>query len=455
MNIKKAIFALAFMVLLTACGSAARQTPTAFTTPPSLTPVTRVVKALAPALTPTAALTLTVTPTLASTFTVFEPTLTISHCLDGQTTVFRRLIEPVWVMVEENRREWQKDPRYLERVEWRLNDCRINFLLFGFGETHEPGMLDWGLIGSQTFVSLNLRTGKIDLISLTHDIWAPELRRKLRPLVSGMDMEIEERISQAYFVGGFPLMKEVLEDATGLSVDLEASFKDSIIRDLVKDLFDNRLPVYIPEDFETYPYWMDKVLYPTGQATDVIKYSRGIVVLDGNQTAGFIKAVPIPRNLKGEYPPSIEHNRRKEMVFEAIKANASIKAESQKLVFLKNVSYFLLTKWWESKSFWLLPKERTLDFDFAPEALVLKMLAGAADGYQRSEGLGFPDFGKKIYLVDGAHGDGGVRWAKEYLWYMEIPIGILNPNGDLVKEYWPSVRAKVKELLLTPLPAGK
>lgn len=361
-------------------------------------------------------------------------------CLANAKSIYSRLLKPVWQLVQERRREWQKDPRYLARVNVKLNLCRLNILLFGFGETHEPGLLDWGIIGSHTLVSLNLETRKVDLVSLTHDIWSPEVRAIKRPKVTGFNPVIEERISEAYFLGGFPLMKEVLENATGLSVDLELAFKDQVIVDLVKEVFDDRLPVYLPVGFKTYPYWMDKVLYPADR-TQVISYVPGIRVFNGREVAGLIKAVPVPDS-RGQYPNSVEHNRRKEWVLEAFKANVILKAKDPS--FWSKSFSFLLFKWGESRAFWLDRETKSLDFDFDPELLTPQMLASLALGYSQNEELGFPEFGKKIYIVDGAHGDGGVRWTANF---MEIPIGEINADGNLVLEYWPSVRKKVEELL--------
>ena len=76
---------------------------------------------------------------------------------------------------ERRRAELAKtDPDHSRRIDKALNDGRVNFLLFGYGETHEPPATEKAIIGSQTIISYDTHTRKADIISLTHDIRAPE-----------------------------------------------------------------------------------------------------------------------------------------------------------------------------------------------------------------------------------------------------------------------------------------
>jgi hypothetical protein len=75
-----------------------------------------------------------------------------------------------------------------------------------------------------------------------------------------------------------------------------------------------------------------------------------------------------------------------------------------------------------------------------------------------------PKIERSTYIVDPAHGDGGVQWINANAaenpitqkdidagmyptLAMEVPINA-NPYGDLVSGYWQSVRGLVRETLL-------
>jgi hypothetical protein len=47
------------------------------------------------------------------------------------------------------------------------------------------------------------------------------------------------KIDQAYSVGGFDLMRRTVEDATGLSIDFQTVFQDSMLINLVDDVLAN------------------------------------------------------------------------------------------------------------------------------------------------------------------------------------------------------------------------
>jgi anionic cell wall polymer biosynthesis LytR-Cps2A-Psr (LCP) family protein len=127
------------------------------------------------------------------------------------------------------------DSDYGRRVDGALNGGRINVLLYGYGESHEPPSTEHVVIGSITIVSIGAQDPTVDLVSLTHDIRAPEIERYL--LATGIYDGKAVRIDQAYPVGGFALTRETLEDATGLAIDYQLAFDDSFIVDFIDQLF--------------------------------------------------------------------------------------------------------------------------------------------------------------------------------------------------------------------------
>jgi hypothetical protein len=111
-------------------------------------------------------------------------------------------------------------------------------------------------------------------------------------------------------------------------------------------------------------------------------------------------------------------------------------------------------------------EEHLIDFDFDVESLVVSNPANVAEilravltgGSEES----LPQITETIYIVDSAHGDGGVQWVNasdapviraeiaDAVYTdraIEVPLQA-NPYGDLVTEYWPSVRALVKSRVL-------
>src|SRR5262249_37976896 len=89
-------------------------------------------------------------------------------------TEFERVLHPFLVDAKRRRQaNATEDPSYWTRLDPKLNSTRLNFLLYGYGETHEPPLTERAFIGSLTIFSYDYATRKIDLVSLTHDIRAP------------------------------------------------------------------------------------------------------------------------------------------------------------------------------------------------------------------------------------------------------------------------------------------
>ncbi len=367
-------------------------------------------------------------------------------------TLFGTLISP-FVAEAQTRREARarQDPTYSKRIDRTLNDSRVNFMLFGYGETHEPPVTEIAIIGSYTLVSLDTRSGVVDLVSFTHDIRAPEIEtlvykdKKERRAI---------RMDKAYKVGGFKLMRQVLENATGLSIDFQVAFRDVVIQRLVDNVFGG-IAIDNPTTFAVHPFYLDGKKYP--QAT----FAAGRVKLNGTQVIQFIKTVPITQ---GYYGRTLEHNYRKHLILRALLDTLS--AQSADRAFWLRESGFVMAE----------SVQGAIAYDFDPVALAVSNVTSTLPEIGRyvSEGkrggFGLPQIRRTIYVVDASHGDGGVQWVRSDAHFgnviaqqdiqsgvydtldYEVPIGG-NPYGDMVTDYWFSVRTLVKGALLRGEPS--
>ena len=225
----------------------------------------------------------------------------------GEESNFERILRPFLNESQRARASARGEPTrtYWTRVDRNLNAHRLNFLLFGYGETHEPPVTEREFIGSFTIFSYDYRSKSIDLVSLTHDIRAPEIERHLRD--QGQQQVGPIKIDRAYGFGGFPLMRRTLEDATGLAIDFQVAFKEEAIAGATDRVFGG-IEVDVPLAFDVNAFYMDGRKHPPGS------FKQGRQRLDGMQVIQFIKTVPVELN----YDARLEHNARKHLVFRAL-----------------------------------------------------------------------------------------------------------------------------------------
>lgn len=372
--------------------------------------------------------------------------LPVLHTIHADT-FFNRLLGPFVDEAQDRRQERSRtDGGYLKRIDPDLAVDRINFLLFGYGETYEPPFRS-DVIGSYTIVSFDTRTGKADLIELTHDIRAPEIERALEG--SGHQVGAV-KIDQAYKVGGFDLMRRTVEDATGLPIDFQISFKDVLIRRSVDEVF-GQIQIGVPDELNTAPFYLDGRQYPGAH------FIRGEQRMNGTEVIQFIKA------LESGGVQSFQRNARKELVLAAL-LNALTERCTDRAFWVK-VSGFVLREG--------LGGEVAYDFD--PLSLLVRNIGQAAfvpqaQAVDRPCNLGGPRIDRSRYIVDPQSGDGGVRWAQSDatvnpVAQKDIDAGVYgagglgvavpldgNPYGDLVTGYWASVRALVRQTILEEAP---
>jgi hypothetical protein len=369
----------------------------------------------------------------------------VSSTSPGQTdSLFDALIAPFVAEANKRRADAAKnDPEYAKRIDKDLNLGRINFLLYGYGETHEPPTTEKALIGSHTIISYDTRTRTANLVSLTHDIRAPEIEREL--VKKGNTKSGAVRIDQAYNVGGFKLMRQTLENATGLSIDFQMTFRDSVMQGVIDNVFQG-VEVTVPRAFEVNAFYLDGIKYDAG------KFSAGKQKLNGRQVIQFIKTVPVS---DGYYGKDLEHNARKHLVFQGL---------------LNAIETNYADKWfWARASAFVASQLATgnIVYDFDPVALMVNNIDNVSPlltklTSQENAPNTMPKIKKSVYIVDPAHGDGGVQWitanaATNPITQKDIDAGVYrtidlevplnaNPYGDLVTEYWASVRAVVKQI---------
>ncbi len=335
----------------------------------------------------------------------------------------------------------ESEPQVAKRVDPALNDGRINFLFFGYGDTYEPPE-PVHFKGSINLFSLDLRTLNISSITLNHDIRAPEVEHF-------QQTNIPTKIHMAYPVGGFDLMRDTVEDATGLSVDFQLTMEDGVIARAVDDVF-GALDVDSPFDLDARPIYLDGVEYPE------FHFAAGTQKLDGLHALQYIKAV-----MKGEYDASKELTVRKQIVVKALVQ--ATQREVLNPLFWTRVLRFMHNE----------VARHSIGYDFDVPALVFAAAQKFAAlgtflpiSEQARGNMILPRMGQSLYVVDYLSGDGGVEWVTGSLnplmqhdvasgvyaadQSFSVPKGDADPYADdLVANYWTSVRELVKQRLLT------
>jgi hypothetical protein len=333
------------------------------------------------------------------------------------------------------------DPTYWSRLDPHLNATRLNFLLFGYGETHEPPLTERAFIGSLTIFSYDYATRQIDLVSLTHDIRAPEAERFLQ--AQGQAQVGPIKLDRTYNMGGFDLMRRTVEDASGLVIDYQLAFRESAIEAATDNVFGG-LDVDVPLPFRVNAFYLDNVKYPAGE------FSAGVQHLNGLQVIQFIKTVPVEQN----YDPRLEHNARKHLIFRAIMD--ALKQHAGDVGFMGRAALFFSNQ----------VSQDSLAYDFDLRRLLVdnlrSMIANVGRGDASNSDM--PGVNRTMYVVDPASGDGGVQWVQanahdnpitrndvERHVYgelaMEVPYHGDPYAWDLPHSYWQDVRSLIASRL--------
>lgn len=358
-------------------------------------------------------------------------------------------LEPIIKQVSNKRaKRALVDNLFYERVDPELNKDRINILLFIWGETHEPPDLERATIGSHSLISVNNTSHAADKISWTHDIRSPEVERFL--IDDGKPFTKAIKIDQAFFAGGFDLMRQTVESATGLSIDFQIAFSDEIMVDLINKIY-GKLKINNPKKFRAHSIYYKENKYPEEE------FKQGVVEVDGLKSLYYIKSVPV-----NDADPQIEHNQRKYRVLKSLKERTS-----------GIIIYLQLLRFLQEKA-----DAGVIQLDFNPSELFYDLenlnsffKIGTSMLSDNSMERIMPKDGKEIYIVDPAHGDGGVQWTSANAAFNPITrkdfdLGIYNKDfgyevpyhpdlpftanpyaTDLINDYWFPMRWRIKELL--------
>ncbi len=360
----------------------------------------------------------------------------------GSDTQFERVLRPLLLEAKRHRKaNAAEDPACWSRLDPSLNATRLNFLLFGYGETHEPPLTERAFIGSLTIFSYDYYTRQIDLVSLTHDIRAPEIERYLYEQTHQPVGPI--KIDRAYNSGGFDLMRRTIEDATGLAIDYQLAFKESAIASATDKVFGG-LDVDVPLGFKVNGFYLDGEKYPAGQ------FQQGLQRLNGVQVIQFIKTVPV----EVHYDAKLEHNARKHLVFRSL-MNA-MSEHTGDVAFLGRAALFFSGQ----------VARDSIAYDFDLRGLLTDNLRTMMADFTRPEASNkdVPSVNRTLYVVDPASGDGGVQWVQAnardnpitkqdiaFQRYGELAIEVPY-HGDpyatnLADQYWTDVRHLIAKRL--------
>jgi hypothetical protein len=357
-----------------------------------------------------------------------------------RATLVERVLDSFVGEAERRRAEWPTtNPQRQKRIDSKLNEHRVNFLLYGYGETHEPPLTERAFIGSYTIVSYDRFWRELSLVSLTHDIRAPEIER-------ATGTRTAMKIDQAYAAGGIPLMQEVIESATGLAIDFTVVMPDEQIASLVDQVYGG-IPIVNPRQFDVHPFYLGGVKYPRGT------FPAGPQTLDGKAVLQYIKTVPIER--PGALDRNLEHNVRKHRIARAF-ADAT-KSNLANPIFLTKLVRFLSEQGQAD--------EIVTDIDLGGIASIVggSILSAGFSIFGDAGSIAMPEINKMMYIHDPAAGDGGVRWVRgdpnrftqndvaRGVYRdpnMAVPVGGNAGAADLTTGYWQYLRAHIKNRLL-------
>lgn len=319
---------------------------------------------------PTASPMVTIEPTETSV-----PTPEVAPKYDS---LFEILIAPVAQEAKKNRIALaETDREFSRRIVPELNQGRVNILLAGYGDSHEPPF-DRLKIASLSIISLKKRgpSYQYDELDFSHDIRDPTVEKALG--IQGQPNSAQ-RIDQTILnteavkkVGRFALPKLSVERMTGLSVDGQIHFSDDVMGRAIDEVLGD-IKINLQYRIPLGAYWYENRKYEEPYGWSI---GPGEVTLNGRQAVGAIKAIALygPGNI--EYSYFMEHNWRKSRIVEAAadKINRQIVDDH----FKAKLSLFLLRE--------LVSDNIKTDLDLV--FLATKYFPQIMDTYQKMKSLG-------------------------------------------------------------------
>jgi LCP family protein required for cell wall assembly len=191
----------------------------------------------------------------------------------------------------------------------------VNILIMGKGGVgHEaPDLTD-------TVIFASVSDKKVVLISLSRDIWVPEIRAKL---------------NSAYYWGKFPLAKSTVEKIVGRRVDYGLVIDFSGFKNIIDALGGIEVDVKNSFTDEKYPVPGKEADPCIPCRYEIIKFEKGMVYMDGETALKFVRS----RNAQGDEGTDSARAARQQLVIDSISAKIlrpEVMLNPRKLTNLKN-----------------------------------------------------------------------------------------------------------------------
>lgn len=371
------------------------------------------------------------------------------------------LIKPLIVEAEKRRAkrigeaQWSKDKDYLRRIDWELNSHYVNVVVFSCGETYEPPTAEAPgiIIATPTIFSISRKTGKIASVTISHDLRVPEME-KIKGVMGKRNsaQKLDSVVLDPKF-GSFEMSRLVLENATGLSVDFQVVVKDVAVQKFIDSVF-GEVNLDVPFNATLGEYYLYGKLYGAR------KFRKEKIRLNGTEAVGFIKGIPKIEPGGKYYGWDLENSQRQFLIIEALRDALFQKLSSpDRNVYRAKLIAYMLDET-------MVNKDIKYDFDLMTLGLGLldEMIKGAEvamPAISRSAYIVDPSCAKEptpIHWVDPNHltRTGEAEVANDYKngvfphLGFEVPFSG-NPYGDLIDNYYRSIRVWVRNLLLNQL----
>jgi len=360
----------------------------------------------------------------------------------GQAGLFAEYLKPFRAEAQRRRAQLSvTDGSYARRVDGQLNAGRVNFAVFGMGESTTNTYKEREV--SIMLVSID-ENNQMYTVSLSRDIRVPELEQRTEGI--GRD---SRDMRNVYAQLGFDGARQVIEEATGLSVNYVVVVKDIFLYNYINEL-SGPITIEVLKEHQTTPFLLG------GKSYDGAFFAPGVQTMDAETAMTYILS-------EDENPSGREDERsfRKNAVVSAFVANIQDALCHRDVGFIIRLSALLARS--------LAVGDLQLNFD---QTLLLDGLSGVARRLilnPDDRELGIPRLLPEHQLVvhDPVFGDGGVRrvhaiaedmadggqlddprvQAEVRLGslpsWMLVPVGGNPYTDDLVGDYWFAVRSLV------------
>jgi hypothetical protein len=373
-------------------------------------------------------------------------------CTQSATTptppgLFAEFLKPFRTDADQQRQRlaaW--DPSFTSRVDRQLNAGRVNFGVFGMGESATNTFKDREV--SIMIVSVDVERNQMYSVSLSRDIRVPELEDRTKGI--GRDSRDMRKV---YAALGFDGARSVIEESTGISVDYVIIIKDIVLYNYINEI-SGPVTIEVLKEHQTTPFLLG------GKRHDGAYFAPGVQTMDADTAMTYVLSEDESPDLKED-----ERSYRKNAVVSALVANVQDALCRRDVGFVIHLSALLARS--------LAVGDLQLNFD---QTLLLNGLNEVAHRLLTNRDdveLRIPRLLADHQLVvhDLAFGDGGVRrvhaisddiaidghldhpFVQEEVRGGYLPLWMLIPMGgnpyaaDLVHDYWFSVRSLVATTL--------